>query len=189
MSRDKVFTYEKSKLKHYIDCRSEINIPVVTLAQIEKKGLDHYIVDEESYLDIDLTSAVKLIVDEKIAVSYGLEELIGYFDSEIYDNICFIIDERYEQDLMNSLPYFFESAFPLEKSKGVDVGYKENEEGKDNELIRIVDLNDEKVKSLFKLINLDIIGHTALKKMWKERLVNSSFFITELKTNQLCLYF
>src|SRR5699024_10848993 len=119
---------KKSQLKHYIDHRSEFNIPVVTLAQVEKKGLDHYVVDEESYLDIDLTSAVKLIVNDEIALSYSVERMIEHLDSDIYDNVCFIIDERYELSLMNSLPYFFESALPLEGSKKVTVDSKENDE-------------------------------------------------------------
>lgn len=175
MTRREIFTYKKSRLREYINQREKEDIAVVTLAQIEKKGLDEYLNDLDTSIDIDLTSTIKIINNGGNYANYSIESIIESLDD--YGSVTFIVDEIYEQDLLSELPYFFCSIIPIEfDTEEIFFVDEFGKKGKEEKKRKIVDLDEIEKKELFRQIQSELIGHTDLKS----DLIN--------KINEFCFY-
>ena len=183
VTRKEVFTYKKGDLRKYINQREEEEaISVITLAQIEKNGLDYYLSHEDSYLDLDLTSTIKLILNGMKFVNYGIESIIESISN--YEDVRFIVEEVYEQDLLSELPYFFGSSIPLEiNTEEISLGNEVIVGGLVGEKRTIVDLCDADRKSLLGMIESKLVGHKDLKYDIKDK-INEFYFLNKKLQDQ-----
>ncbi|PZX02437.1 ATP-dependent Clp protease ATP-binding subunit ClpC [Psychrobacillus insolitus] len=186
LSRIEVYTYKKAQLIQYISHREKEGVKVFTLAQVEKRGVENSFDDSYNGIDIDLTSAIKLLINNEYSFKYPLESMLENLDG--FDEIRFIVDEKYEQELLIEFPYFFSGNLPLEiESEEGPVMSKEN----NSNLVkrRIVDLNETEIKALFKRIEDDLVGHETLKIDLTKKISEFLYFYKKIKDQPILSFF
>lgn len=185
LSRIEVFTYKKVQLKEYISKRENEGIKVFTLAQVEKRGAEN-LFDDSLKVDIDLTSTIALITKNENSFKYVFEGLLDILKE--FDDLRFIIDEKYEQELLLEFPYFFSEILPLE----IDIE-EESVMSKESSssLIkkRIVDLNKTEIKELFKKIEDELVGHETLKSDLEKKVSEFLYFFKKIKDQPILSFF
>lgn len=185
LTRIEVFTYKKVQLREYISQRENEGIKVFTLAQIEKRGVENSFGDSFS-IDIDLTSTVALLTKNDNSFKYLLERLLDILKE--FDDLRFIIDEKYEEELLMEFPYFFSGILPLEIE--VEEGAVISEENSSSlAKRRIVDLEKTEVGELFKRIEDELVGHETLKNDLEKKVLEFLYFYKKIKDQPILSFF
>lgn len=189
MLRKTFLTYKKKQLKYYIDQRNNEEIKVLTLAQIERIGLNTFENEYQIYLDIDLTSTMKLLLNDKKASSYAIENFIQFFDE--YENVTFILEEKYEEELFNTLPHIFSKSMPIKLDVEImhDDHQEYEEEWSIKEKRKITDLNQDEVEKLLEFINSRLTGHQNLKKDIEFKIKEFTYFFERIKDQPIISFF
>ena len=185
LTRIEVFTYKKGQLKEYISQRENEGVKVFTLAQIEKRGVENSF-DDSLSIDIDLTSTVALLTKNDNSFKYLLERLLDILRE--FDDLRFIIDEKYEEELLMEFPYFFSGVLPLEIE--VEEGTIISEENSSSlAKTRIVDLEKKEIRELFKRIKDELVGHETLKNDLEKKVLEFLYFYKKIKDQPILSFF
>lgn len=185
LTRIKVFTYKKGQLKEYIFQRENEGIKVFTLAQIEKRGVENSF-DDSLSIDIDLTSTVALLTKNDNSFKYLLERLLDILKE--FDDLRFIIDEKYEEELLMEFPYFFSGVLPLEIEVEEETVISE-ENSSSLAKRRIVDLEKTEIRELFKRIEDELVGHETLKTDLEKKVLEFLYFYKKIKDQPILSFF
>ncbi|AMO87251.1 Heat shock protein HSP1 [Solibacillus isronensis B3W22] len=164
----KVDYYSQISYRKYIENRKEEGIYTLTipLLELHQNEIDDLLIESE--VDIDLTSAVKL---SKVndTINYILEKIIYLI---VDKNVNFIIEEKYLEELLNTIPNFV-------KGEKVDLDIlEETLEEKDisNNSKRLI-INDAiKIDELKMHLNRNIVGHEAFKETLLRELEAYKYF-------------
>lgn len=187
--RKTIYTFKKQQLKYYIEKRSQENIKVLSLAQIERIGLIEFKNDYDIYLDIDLTSTIKLLLIDEKASSYGVESTLQFFDE--FNNVQFLIEESYLDDLFDSFPHIFSSTalIELDDEKIIQDITMNHENWSSKEKKKIVDLDSDKILGLIGYINSELSGHYDLKKDIESKIKEFKYFFEKVKDQPIISFF
>lgn len=186
LSRTEVNAYKKTQLNEYILQREEEGAKVLTLAQVEKRGVENLLDDSEQDIDIDLTSTISLLAKNENSFKYLLERMLDVLED--YDDINFIVEESYETELLNELPYFFSGISPLEiESEGSSTISKEDSSSPAKR--RIVDLDEREITDLFKHIKNNLVGHEKLKIDLTKKISEFLYFYKKIKDQPIFSFF
>lgn len=186
LSRNEVFTYEREQLNEYISQRENEGIKVLTLAQVEKRDVDNILGNSLNGIDIDLTSTIAFLTKGDNSSKYLFERMLDNLEG--IDDLKFIIEEKYEQELLVEFAYFFSgiSALKIEVKKGSII------EKKNRSILakrRLVDLNKSSINKLVKNIEAELVGHENLKKDLKNKISEFLYFYKKIKDQPILSFF
>lgn len=186
LSRIEVFTYKRVQLNEYISQRENEGIKVFTLAQVEKRGVESIFDDSSNGIDIDMTSTIAFLTKNDNSSKYLFERLLDILEG--FDDLRFIVEEKYEQELLIEFAYFFSEITPLEiEDKKGSVIDKKNRSNIAKR--RIVDLNKTSIKKLFKKIEAELVGHETLKNDLEKKMSEFFYFYKNIKDQPILSFF
>lgn len=125
--------------------------------------------DLSNNIVMDISSLAGLF-ESNNGIQFQFEQLFTYFP----DDMVFIVDERYEEDVKYYLRYCFDDV----KISDIEVSEKELEEDTDkvkeicHKTRKIIDLSEDELEDFFKFLNEKLYGHAKFKDDF-ECVVNS----------------
>lgn len=178
----KVDFYSQNNYRRYIELRRNEGVETLTIPLLELHQNEIEEILNESVVDIDLTSAVK-ISKVNDSMNYFLEKIIYLI---IDKNVNFIIEETYLDNLLNTLPNFV-------KGEKIDLDIFDDEKEDEKQALNNsknlivsdnIDLNELKV-----YLNRNLVGHEAFKELLLRELEAYRYFNQVIKDHQILSVF
>ncbi len=157
----KILLYEKNQFFNYKREQIEKNVPIYSMSEfLSNTKIMELDKDKECVIDISSLVGVMKKDDSQIFNAESLLNMLG-------DNVIFICDEVYKDDLIYMLRHVFDETKDLEVER--DEKFNKQEDGREKKVVtKITDISLEKKEEFFKIFEQRLFGHEVFKKEFHE---------------------